>query len=79
MILISCLVKLSFLIFIRMFDKTDIQWSSEVSHKKLISKKCKKNVLLAKVKLFVMMLVHFFTDPVSSETLAEVCNRYIHN
>ena len=57
MILILCLFNGGFLIFIRMFDKTDILCSSDVGHKftlkKMISKNCKKKkkkVLLAKIK-----------------------------
>ena len=53
MILTLCLFKLTFLIFIRMFDKTDIQWSSEVSHTNLhkkIFQKIVKRVLMAKKK-----------------------------
>ena len=49
-----CLFRYSFLIFIRMFDKTDIQWSSDVGHtnlhKKMISKNCKKRSFIGKIK-----------------------------
>ena len=60
-----------------MFNKTDIQCSSEVGHtnlhKKMISKIVKKKVILAKIKLReAMMVLVFFTDPVSLDTLAEI-------
>ena len=51
---ILCLFNGRFLIFLRMLDKTDIHWSSEVGHelniKQIISKNCKNKVLLEKNK-----------------------------
>ena len=50
MILVLCLLKLSFPIFIRMLD-TDIQWSSEIGHeftlKNDFEKKKQKNTELS--------------------------------